>query len=320
MIVDLTLSEDQRMIEQGVVDFLRDRLPVERLRDPALACGGAERALWGELAGLGLFGLGISEERGGLGLGLAEEALVARALGRHLVSPAVLAQVAAPHFAEDVRLRAGLIDGSIRAAFANRIDDVSAHLLDAAGAEQVLVIDAEGAALVARDTLGPAEPVEGLDEAVAFARVRALSTGLSRSSAADRVSLMVSMWLTGVALAATDMAVDYAKMREQFGQAIGAFQAIKHQCADMATKAAAAEAQVLHTAVIFENGQNDTAEVAAARILATDAALANARANIQIHGGMGFTAECDAHLFLKRAHLLAVLGSNKAAERRRLLG
>jgi alkylation response protein AidB-like acyl-CoA dehydrogenase len=88
----------------------------------------------------------------------------------------------------------------------------------------------------------------------------------------------------------------------------------------MATRAAAAEAQTFHTAVIFGNGLNDSAEVAAARMLAGEAALANVRANIQIHGGMGFTAECDAHLLLKRAHLLAALGTSRAAERRRLLG
>jgi alkylation response protein AidB-like acyl-CoA dehydrogenase len=64
---------------------------------------------------------------------------------------------------------------------------------------------------------------------------------------------------------------------------------------------------------------DDSAEVAAARLLAGDAALANAKANIQIHGGMGFTAECDAHLFLKRAHLVAILGSNRRAEQSRLL-
>jgi alkylation response protein AidB-like acyl-CoA dehydrogenase len=55
-------------------------------------------------------------------------------------------------------------------------------------------------------------------------------------------------------------------------------------------------------------------------MLAARAAIDNARANIQIHGGMGFTAECDAHLFLKRAHLMALLGSSRAAERLRLLG
>ena len=320
MIVDLTLSGDQRLIEQGVCEFLRDRLPVERLRDAAGACGGTERALWAELADLGLFGLGIAEAMGGLGLGLAEEVLIARALGRHLVSPAVLAQMAAPHLALDAPIRAGLIDGSIRAAFANRIDRTFAHLIDGEGAGQVIVLDAEGASLLDRDSLGPADAVAGMDETVALARIALPAAAAARTAASDRASLLIAAYLTGIAQGATDMAVAYAKIREQFGQPIGAFQAIKHQCADMATRAAAAEAQTFHAAVTYGFDRDDAAEVTAARMLSADAALANGKANIQIHGGMGFTAECDAHLYLKRAHLLATLGSNRSADRRRLLG
>ncbi|MGJ3627928.1 acyl-CoA dehydrogenase family protein [Sphingomonas sp. MMS24-JH45] len=133
------------------------------------------------------------------------------------------------------------------------------------------------------------------------------------------ISLLLSAYLTGVAQASTAMAVAYAGTREQFGQPIGAFQAVKHICADMATRAAAAEAQTFFAAATFGRGADDGAEVAAARLLAADAALANAKANIQVHGGMGFTAECDAHLLLKRAHLVARLGSDPAKDRIRLI-
>ena len=159
-----------------------------------------------------------------------------------------------------------------------------------------------------------------MDETIALARITIPAPPLERSAAAERSSLLIAAYLTGIAQGATTMAVGHAKVREQFGQPIGAFQAIKHQCADMATRAAAAEAQTFHAAVTFGHGLDDASEVAAARMIAGTAALANAKANIQIHGGMGFTAECDAHLLLKRAHLMTALGSRPAGERRRLLG
>jgi alkylation response protein AidB-like acyl-CoA dehydrogenase len=322
VIVDLLPTDDQAMIEQGVVDFLRDCLPVERLREAKNHAGAAEREAWDALVELGLFGIGLAEEAGGLGLGLPEEALIVRAFGRYLASPSLLAQLVAPHLAGDEDLRAAIIAGTVRVAFANDLGNGSAHLIDGEDAQQVLLVDAGGAAcLLPRDSLGAAEPVAGMDETVSLARI-ALPGGLAGewNEAAGRVSLLICAYLTGLGQAATDMAVDYSRTREQFGQPIGAFQAIKHMCADMAARASAAEAQTFFTAVTFEAGQLDGADIGAARMLASDAAIANAKANIQIHGGMGFTAECDAHLFLKRAHLFALLGSSKAAERRRLLG
>lgn len=320
MIVDLTPSDDQRMIEDGVRGFLQDRLPVERLREAKNHGGAAERALWQELSGLGLFALGCAEQDGGLGLGLAEEALVARALGLFLVSPLVLAQLAAPHFAADADLRAALIAGTARAAFANSLGDGSAHLIDGDEAEHILLLSPEGAVLLPRNALGEALVTAGMDETISLAKASVPSTVPARCTYADRTSLLIAAYLTGIAQAATTMAVAYAKTREQFGQPIGAFQAIKHQCADMAARAAAAEAQSFYTAVGCGNGLDDASEIAAARMLAARAAIDNARANIQIHGGMGFTAECDAHLYLKRAHLMAMLGTSRAAERQRLLG
>ena len=97
-------------------------------------------------------------------------------------------------------------------------------------------------------------------------------------------------------------------MREQFGQPIGAFQAIKHRCADMGVAAFAASAQVtMAAACLAEHAPQTPTELAAAVRIAVKSAQANAAAAIQVHGGMGFTAECDAHRYLKRAHVLARL-------------
>lgn len=316
MIVDLLPSEEQQLIDDSVRALLVERLPVERLRDAATHGGGAERAAWPDFAALGLFGIGIAEAQGGLGLGAAEEALVARALGRNLVSLSVLAQMAAPHLTSDDGLRARLISGDTRAGFANIVDAGAAQRIDGADAGQLILLG-DGVSLIAAPADAGAVPC--IDETVALARLSSGFSAPDRDVAAERVSLLLAAYLTGMAQATLDMAVAYAGTREQFGQPIGAFQAIKHACADMAVRAAAAEAQMLHAAVTFGAGLDDRTEVASARLLATDAALGNANANLQIHGAMGFTAECDAHLYLKRARLISVLGSSRQAELDRLL-
>jgi alkylation response protein AidB-like acyl-CoA dehydrogenase len=111
------------------------------------------------------------------------------------------------------------------------------------------------------------------------------------------------------------MGVEYAKLREQFGRPIGSQQAIKHHCANMAIAARCARDQVGFAAVAVDEGRADaTLQVESALFVAGRAALDNAGANIQIHGGIGFSDEADPHLLLKRAQvLLAVAGGLEAA-------
>ncbi len=318
MIVDLEPTEDQSLIAQSVSGVLADRLPVARLREVRAHGGGAERAAWDDLAGLGLFGLGLPDEKGGIGYGLPEEVLAARALGAHLVSLSVLAQMAAAHLATDAQ-REGVTTGTLRAAFATTTLSGAAHRIDGEGTALAVLAGASGAALVAASAFGEWQRLAPMDETIALDIASAVPAIPEDSPEARRVALLLAAYQAGVAQAATDMAVDYAKTREQFGQPIGAFQAIKHMCADMAVRSAAADAQVRYAAVTLGRGNDDDREIAAARWLASNAALANARANVQIHGGMGFTAECDAHLFLKRAHLMAALGTSRRAEERQLM-
>jgi alkylation response protein AidB-like acyl-CoA dehydrogenase len=105
------------------------------------------------------------------------------------------------------------------------------------------------------------------------------------------------------------MSVEFAKVRQQFGKPIGTFQAIKHRCADMATRTEVARAVVVFAAVavqeaVQEGEGNLDFHVHGAKALADDAAIQNATDNVQNHGGMGYTWESDAHLYLKRARVL----------------
>lgn len=316
MIIDLHPTEDQQMIADSIGGMLNDLLPVDRLREQSGHGGARERALWNDIAQLGIFGMGLPEAEGGAGYELAEEVVVARELGRVLASPLLLAQIAAGHLAQGAD-RAALIAGEARAAFASPGMGGELFLYDGEMADWVVLLDS-GASLHRMEAFDWTD-AQPMDETLAVARAEAFPAPAAREAMADRISLLISAALAGLAQSATDLAVDYAKQREQFGQPIGSFQAIKHSLADMRVRADGADSQTRVAAVAFGRGGNDLREVAAARWLAGQAAIENAKAGIQVHGGMGFTAECDAHLFLKRAHLFAGLGSSRRAEERRLI-
>jgi alkylation response protein AidB-like acyl-CoA dehydrogenase len=110
--------------------------------------------------------------------------------------------------------------------------------------------------------------------------------------------------LSGIASQTAEMAVAYAKDREQFGRPIGSFQAVKHLCADAFVRAEVARAAVDRASVALDE-PGDPRFVDGALLLASEYAIANAKTCIQVYGGMGFTWEADPHLYLKRAVVLA---------------
>jgi alkylation response protein AidB-like acyl-CoA dehydrogenase len=100
-----------------------------------------------------------------------------------------------------------------------------------------------------------------------------------------------------------EMSVEYCKVRTQFDRPIGSFQAVKHRCADMAVRAEVARSATIYATICARDDTEDADHHASvAKWLCAEAYLQNAADNIQNHGGMGFTWECDAHLYLKRAH------------------
>jgi alkylation response protein AidB-like acyl-CoA dehydrogenase len=323
MIVDLNPSEDQTLIIDSVEGLLGRALPIERLRSDSAFGGAAERAVWSDLVDLGLFGFGLPESAGGVGYGLPEEVLAARSFGRRCVSPTVIATMIAVHVAAasaEVRLRDALKGGTARAAFANPLNSGGeVQLIDAVDCDWLLMLNKPLKLLPRAAALGR-RPVRSIDETISLERAHLAEGDSPEADLADRESLLLAAYLVGNAQATLAMATAYASTREQFGQPIGAFQAIKHSCADMAVRAAAAEAQSFYAALVETGTEgNPGMEIACARLLAREAAIANAKANIQIHGAMGFTAECDAHLYLKRALVIASLGSDSRTEEKRIL-
>jgi alkylation response protein AidB-like acyl-CoA dehydrogenase len=298
--IDLGLNDDQRQMAEGAAGLLAEHAPVSRLR-PSGRPADPHRTI----AEWGWFGVGLPEAHGGLGLSIAEETLLAFEAGRFLLSPNVLATTLAAHLAADDRLP-GLLAGETPAALA------------LANGGDVLVFDGRDATLIVvvegdEVWLAPAQAfrgdsIAGFDEAVAAGNGTIDRAARLAGEPASRARLLVAAMLAGIARASCDLAVEYANVREQFGQPIGAFQAIKHICADMGVRAYAAEAQMrMAAAALADTPETAGFQVHAAALTALKTARANAEDAIQVHGGIGFTAECDAHFYLKRAHLLGQL-------------
>ncbi|MFC4471962.1 acyl-CoA dehydrogenase family protein [Streptomyces xiangluensis] len=271
------LTEDQRALQAGVRELLTRRFGREQLR-AALDTPGLDRELWRELGEAGFFALRLPEADGGVGLGLPEAVLAFEEAGRALL-PGPLAAT---------YLAAGEVPG---AATGERVvaavDGALVEWLDEA---DVVRGDVTGA--VAMRSADPLTPLHRVPRATPAEPVAALLTAAEQLGSAARTC---------------ELAVQHARTREQFGQPIGAFQAVKHLCAELLVRVEVARVAVYAAAVTA-----DPLDIAAAKLLADESAEQGARDCLQVHGGMGFTWESDVHLHLKRAWVRARRGRSAA--------
>jgi alkylation response protein AidB-like acyl-CoA dehydrogenase len=304
-------SAEQLALGSTIDESLGALLPLSRLHSSFQE----DARTWANLEEIGVFGIGVSEQLGGSGLGAAEEALIVMSLGRRLASPGVLATIGAAH----VQLGgdAATSRGKRTAAAYRRADRVV--IVDEPEASLVLLRDGGGAAL----HYPPPGTSRTVDDRLWLAALREagdVGEKLAQFDASQlaRLRLIDAAALAGIAEAALEMSVAYAGTREQFGRPIGSFQAVKHHCANMAIAARCARDQTNFAALALDAGRTDAQlQVECAFFVAGTSALENAGKNIQIHGGMGFSDEADPHLFLKRAQLLiAIAGGLEAASSR----
>lgn len=305
-------SPDQLALASTIEESLVPLLPISRLH----ASPTEEGRTWSSLDEIGIFGITASEEAGGSGLGAVEEALIAIALGRQLAAPSVLATMGAAHAAPTAG--AAALKGRRIAAGLRRGDRTVVVEDDAAGL--VLVRTPSGAGIYATGAAA-SRPLDRRLWLADLSECDLFGEPLARfdDSRLLRLRLIDAAALSGIAATALDMAVSYARTREQFGRPIGSFQAIKHHCANMAISANCARDQVSFAAVAVDDQRADAAlQVECALWVAGSAALENAGKNIQIHGGIGFSDEADPHLLLKRAQLLITLAGGLEAANRRI--
>jgi alkylation response protein AidB-like acyl-CoA dehydrogenase len=193
---------------------------------------------------------------------------------------------------------------------------ISGHLAD------VLLVPAGDDVLVVETSAGGVQATvpANLDPSRRAARVTldaAAATVLpgARGLLADVARAVLAAEATGVAAETAQQAAEYAKIRHQFGRPIATFQAVKHHCANMLVAAELATAATWDAGRAGTGGGDQFSYTAAiAAVLAVPAAVGNANLNIQVHGGIGFTWEHDAQLYLRRAAAVAaVLDTEQAA-------
>jgi alkylation response protein AidB-like acyl-CoA dehydrogenase len=323
--VDLLPSAEQLELVGLASEFFAEQLPIAVIRERRGEPAAITRKTWAAAAELGLFGLSLAEDAGGLGLGLDDEALLFREIGRALAPGPFIASVLGARLsalAGDAGLARSIAAGEVMVALAQRrsgdpaLDgspaDGQFDLFDAPEADYVLFTDPAGAGLIETSLLVDVKPVDSIDPGTRLASAAADGAPLTAwVHAADdplrlRGLVLASASLVGISQAVTDMSVEYAKTRVQFGRPIGVNQAIKHTCVDMAIAAEAALEQTLFGAISLRSGRPDAEfQVLAAKVVSARAGIDNSAACIQVHGGMGYTDEHNAHLYLKRAHVLA---------------
>ncbi len=334
--MSIAITEEHRALASTVSDFLAKQGARQAARELLTADREDLPSFWNDLSELGWLGLHLPEAYGGSGFGLSELVIVAEELGRAVapgpfvptvIASAVLAAVAPtdlqaawlPGLAQgsmigtvalsgDVAVADGAASGSAGVVLSGHLADV---LLVAIG-DDVAVVDCRGDGVTA-------EVPANLDPARRSARVTlagapAVLLPGARGQLTDLARLIFAAEAVGVARECTASAADYAKVRQQFGRPIAMFQAVKHHCANMLVAAELATAAVWDAARAADaGGPQLTYTAAIAAVLALAAADQNAQLNIQVHGGIGFTWEHDAHLYVRRATAIEALIDTEVA-------
>ncbi|MBK8374787.1 MAG: acyl-CoA dehydrogenase family protein [Sphingomonadales bacterium] len=290
--MDFRFTEEQLMLAETVRDYLAGTHGPEVLRRLD-AEGNRDPAIWQGLVDMGLTGLLVPEEHGGLGMGLVDAALIAAECGRACVAEPLVdtALVGVPW------LLAKGETGQLPAIAAGEVKLPLPHAINP------WVADGDGPALTSVDPL----------------RILSNETGEDDPHLVNLAALMSAAQLVGLADAMLAQATEYAKIRTQFGQPIGAFQGIKHQLASCAVAIEFAKPVVWRAAAAMQDGiASAPIHVSHAKVAATDAAMLTAETAIQVHGAMGYTYEVDLHFWMKRTWALAGAWGSRAFHLKRV--
>ena len=262
---------------------------------------------------MGVLGITVPESAGGLGMTVEDLVPLLIECGRAgLPDPVSGSALVAAAVVPEARLDA--VAGGLAVAVGD-----NPLVAQSLGADAVLMIDGDAVTLADDFT---AEPVDAVDAARGLGRVT-IGGGERLDVDAGRVRSLAALGaaaeLVGLAQTMADMTVEYVSERKQFGVPIGSFQAVKHHLADATLQLQFAGPLVLRAGYSIAHDDADAdVHVSMAKAKASDAAMAVAGAALQCHGAIGYTVECDLHLYMKRVWGLAeAFGS--AAEHRRLV-
>ena len=308
------------------------------LRESWTSVLGWSRSRWSALADMGVVGLTVPEEHGGMGLGLVDAVLLLEEAGRcglpeplvetTVLGVPVLVEAPGPQGAAlRARWLAPVADGG--AAIAVGTSSMPA-VAGAEGADLLLLerdgelhaVPAAAVALTPRLALDGSRRLAQVDwePSPATLVVSGFESEGVLAALGDRAAMGVGAVLVGVADRLVTMAALYAQERSQFGKPIGSFQAVKHQLADALVRVEFARPVVYRAAWSLECGDRDARlHASMAKAMASEAATVAARTALQVHGAIGYTWEHDLHLWMKRAWALAASWGDAAAHRARVL-
>lgn len=324
--MEFSLTEDQRMLQDGVKAFVSGSAALDSVREVANGNADAAKAISSGLAELGLAGICLPEEHGGLGLGLLEACLIQEALGYGVVPEGFIATVVASKAlvaAGDEKFLTEIASGAARfsigltEAVSQRRggvsisgDSVSGEAMFVFGDSNpthVLLANAEGQCGIVMASSLSSSPLRVIDRTRCFQKITiddakiTVLDGVKADELVRYARLLLGADTLGASQCMLDQAVDYAKERKQFGRIIGSFQAVKHLCAEMAGKLEPARALIWHAAYgadVADEEAHLMCNLAKAHL--SDVGTFVARTSTEVHGGMGFTDLLGLHYWFKR--------------------
>ena len=347
----IAITPDQLALQASIRDWAKQAAPLAAVRrlEPGLP---AEPSTYlSDVAGLGVFSIAIPEAAGGAGGTLTDLAAALEQLTIALVPGPVLPTalaglllaaadaasqlpaLATGHATAAVALDTGTLTGTRHPDGILHVTGRTGPVLGAGTTSHLLLacatdngeawfwLPAAGAALTSRNPVDFSRSLAEVTLEDALIPAAQLITGLDTLKVRDLAATLYAAEAAGVAAWCSATAADYAKTRRQFGRVIAEFQAVKHLCATMACRAERAAALAWDAArAADEKAGEHPLTAAAAAALALDDAVDNAKDCIQVLGGIGFTWEHDAHLYLRRALALRALLGGSAPWRARVTG
>jgi alkylation response protein AidB-like acyl-CoA dehydrogenase len=317
--MNFDLDDEQQEIKRTAHQFLGDRFKAEKVRELAES-GSYDEGLWRQISELGWPGIAIAEEDGGQGLGMVELAVLMEESGyacapSPLLGTAGAALVISAAGSDEQRAEwlPKLAAGQATGAFGGFADGKSTLFCDLPTADVVVTFDGEGA-LIAPASAIDFEPFDAIDATRSYGLVsEAAGERLPGDFDAGRDHLAVAIAgeLTGIAQRAMEMAVEYARERQQFGRPIGSYQAVSHRCAAMLL-AAEESRSLTYYASWTAGAEPESLPLAAAMAAArsADAGWEVPASALQVFGGIGFTWEHDLQFWLKRGRVAGrILGT-----------
>lgn len=324
----LTADDDAIAFGRSVTELFADAATSEALRNAWDSADGRIPGLWGRLAEMGVLGAMIPEEYGGLGLDLRSVLPVLLATGRAAIPEPIVETL----IGSALLAAAG---GTSAKTWLPAIAEGTSTIGLGLGPGQLVAGGQWADLFILRDPVGDAHllassevtvhPETSVDGGMRLAHVEWAPTPASRlgdvdaDAALDAAIVGVAAQLVGLAQAMLEMAVTYAKQREQFGNVIGSFQAVKHQLADAYVANAFASPVVARAAWSVATDQHSGwRDASHAKYAASRAAQRSARTSLQVHAGIGYTFEHDLHMWMKRTWSLTSLWGDVAWHRNRV--